>query len=258
MPSFKTFLSLFLLVLAFSSCGSLKGGYDLAEVKHIGHSPYYSVQQVEGNRTQHPRPVLDLEITKEVEYSINYFLTKDPKYLAIAEHNRKKYEPKISQIFVQHNLPVELLQAAAIESMFINKSRSHYGAVGIWQFMPKTAKHCGLRVNLLVDERKDPYLATEAAACYLLELHKQFGDWRWTLAAYNYGPYRIKQFRKKYPYLDFWQIARLKSFPSQTKAYVSRIYAAAILARQKVSPKFYSSSESARIIAMIRRFYPFV
>lgn len=259
MPRIHRFSFLISILFVFTSCGVWSGGkYDLGSARHVGHSPYFHVDQIDLAYDERMVPKLSLEITKEVEYSINYFLTKDPKYLSIARTNRAKYEPEISQIFKQHNLPLELMHVATIESMFKPRSRSSYGAVGMWQFVAGTARHCGLKVNLLTDQRKDPYLSTEAAACYLLELYSEFKDWRWALAAYNYGPPRIKRFKEKYSHLDFWEIARLRSFPSQTKAYVSRVFAAAILEKHRVQPRFYSYKESAVILAQIRRLYPFV
>ena len=178
-------------------------------------------------------PSLKLEQTKEVQYSLKYFTKIDPKYIQIAKRNKQNYNDDIIDIFNYYKIPLELINIGIVESKFNPQARSIYGAKGIWQFMPTTAKHYGLEVSWINDERKDPLKSTEAAARMLLDLYEEFEDWHYVLAAYNSGQSRIRNIRRQHPEKDFWELARAKIIPSQTKAFVSRVIALTILETHK-------------------------
>lgn len=184
---------------------------------------------VSSNMKYEKLPSLNLQRTKEVEYSINYFLEKDKKYLEISHNNRAKYHEDIKYIFDIYGIPEELINIAIVESKFDPKQRSKYGARGVWQFMSRTAKVYGLKVSVFQDERKDVLRSSEAAARMLRDLYNQFGDWYLVLASYNSGQTRIRKTVRKHNTRDFWKLAREKKIPSQTKAFVSRIIALSII-----------------------------
>ena len=121
-----------------------------------------------------------------------------------------------------------------IESALNPKAVSHAGAAGLWQFMIGTGKQYGLEVNSLVDERRDPIKSSYAAARYLRDLYKVFGDWNLVIAAYNCGPENINkaihraQAAKKDSALtnvkDYWHI--YPYLPAETRGYVPAFIAA--------------------------------
>jgi membrane-bound lytic murein transglycosylase D len=97
-----------------------------------------------------------------------------------------RYIPKFRQIFASHGLPPDLVYLPHVESSFNPKAYSKAGAAGLWQFTRSTGKEY-MVINELVDERYDPYIATDAAARFLKENHKQLDTWPLALTAYNYG-----------------------------------------------------------------------
>ncbi|BCZ17123.1 Regulatory protein DniR [Helicobacter sp. NHP19-003] len=99
--------------------------------------------------------------------------------------------PTIKSMLLQANIPVEFLFLAMAESKFSVRAYSVKRAVGIWQFMPETAKMLGLKVSALVDERRDPIKSTQAAITYFKMLYKQTHQWYLVAMAYNYGLRRV-------------------------------------------------------------------
>ena len=112
-----------------------------------------------------------------LRHSISYMLGASNFYIPIFEEALEAYQ-----------LPLELKYLPIIESALNPKAVSRAGAAGLWQFMIGTGKQYGLQVNSLVDERRDPIKASYAAARYLSDLYKIFGDWNLVIAAYNCGP----------------------------------------------------------------------
>jgi membrane-bound lytic murein transglycosylase D len=126
----------------------------------------------------------------------------------------------------ERGLPAELALLPVIESAFDPFASSPAGAAGIWQFMPATAKHVGLRQDWWVDGRRDIVAATEAALDYLSELHQRFdGDWLLALGAYNAGSARvngaIRRNRSQGKPVDFWSLP----LPEETRGYVPKLIA---------------------------------
>ena len=149
-----------------------------------------------------------------LRHSVSYMLGASNFYMPIFEEALETY-----------GLPLELKYLPVIESALNPKAVSRVGATGLWQFMLATGKRYGLEVNSLVDERRDPIKASYAAANYLSDLYKVFGDWNLVIAAYNCGPDQInkaihrskgsKDYRQIYPYL-----------PKETRGYVPAFIAA--------------------------------
>lgn len=99
-----------------------------------------------------------------------------------------QWESYIRQVFRERGLPQELTLLPHVESSFNPIAYSKVGAAGLWQFMPSTGRMFKLRVDGVVDERFDPWRATEAAAALLANNHRVTGTWPLALIAYNHGP----------------------------------------------------------------------
>ena len=95
------------------------------------------------------------------------------------------YMPIFEEALERHKMPLELKYLPVIESALVPTAVSRAGAAGLWQFMPPTATGLGLEVNTLVDQRRDPYLASDAAARYLKQLYQTYGDWSLAIASYR-------------------------------------------------------------------------
>jgi len=132
----------------------------------------------------------------------------------------KPYFNMMDGIFVENNLPRELKYIAVIESRLNPSSSSWAGAVGPWQFMPATAIRMGLKVTRNVDERTNYIKSTQAAAKYLKELHKMFGDWLLVIAAYNSGPGHVLKAIRKTGSRNFWDIQY--SLPVESRNHVKK------------------------------------
>ena len=135
------------------------------------------------------------------------------------------YIPIFEQALETYGLPLELKYLPVIESALNPQAVSRVGATGLWQFMLATGKNFGLEVNSLVDERKDPIKASYAAAHYLSDLYKIFGDWNLVIAAYNAGPEKInKAIHRSKGKTDYWEI--YPYLPKETRGYVPAFIAA--------------------------------
>ncbi len=135
------------------------------------------------------------------------------------------YMPTFEEALEAYGLPLELKYLPVIESALNPNAVSRVGATGLWQFMLTTGKRYGLEVNSLVDERRDPVRASYAAAQYLRDLYKIFGDWNLVIAAYNCGPETInKAIHRSNGETDYWQI--YPYLPKETRGYVPAFIAA--------------------------------
>ena len=138
------------------------------------------------------------------------------------------YMPIFEQALEEQGLPLELKYLPVIESGLNPNAVSRHGAAGLWQFMLATAKGLGMEVNSLVDERRDPYVASEQAATYLKGLYDTYNDWTLAIAAYNCGPGTVnKAIRRaggEAKDHDFWSIYNY--LPAETRGFVPMFIAA--------------------------------
>lgn len=142
-----------------------------------------------------------------------------------------KYGPVLSKILNDQGMPRDLIYLSMAESGFQNRARSWAKAVGPWQFMPFTGKKFGLEVGFYLDERRDPLKATIAASEYLRVLHEMFDSWELAAAGYNAGEGKIKRAIRRYRTDDFWKIRKGRYLRRETKNYVPKIMALAIIGK---------------------------
>jgi membrane-bound lytic murein transglycosylase D len=136
--------------------------------------------------------VVEMSFNENVKKWIEFYTknTASRRYmLGISEY----YMPYFEEIFAKYDLPLELKYMSIIESALNPRAKSRSGAVGLWQFMYPTAKMYGLEINSYVDERMDVLKSTDAAARYLRDMYKIFGDWNLAIAAYNSGAGSVKK-----------------------------------------------------------------
>lgn len=152
--------------------------------------------------------------TGRLRRSVSYMLGASNFYMPIFEDALEAY-----------GVPLELKYLPVIESALNPKAVSRVGAAGLWQFMPSTGKQYGLEINSLVDERRDPVKSSYAAAKYLRDLYRIYGDWSLVIAAYNCGPENVrKAIQRSNGETDYWSI--YPYLPRETKGYVPAFIAA--------------------------------
>lgn len=142
-----------------------------------------------------------------------------------------EYIEKYKEIFRKEGMPEDLAYLPLIESGFRSNATSRARAKGQWQFMTGTARLYGLKVDWVVDERRDPYKSAVAAAKYLKYLHKKFGNWYIALAAYNGGPGRLNRAVRRTRTKNFFKIARTRYIRRETRNYVPAFLASLIIVK---------------------------
>lgn len=139
------------------------------------------------------------------------------KMLGLAQY----YFPIYDKVFEETQVPNEIKYLSIVESALNPHAVSRVGATGPWQFMFTTAKAFNLNIDNYIDERKDPYAASYAAAAYLKDAYQDFGDWLLAIASYNCGKGNVARAiqrlgDKEEP--NFWNIRRF--LPAETRDYV--------------------------------------
>ena len=129
------------------------------------------------------------------------------------------YFPIFEEVFAKYNMPLELKYMAVIESALNPTAYSRAGARGPWQFIYSTARNYGLKINSFVDERMDVEKATDAAARYLSDAYRIFGDWALAISSYNCGAGNVnKAIKRSGGKKDFWSI--YPYLPRETRGYM--------------------------------------
>ena len=176
-----------------------------------------------------------------VQYYLDFFQGKGRERMHIWLSRMPRYEAMIRERLQREGLPGDLVYLALIESGFSNTATSRAKAVGMWQFMKPTGKAYGLRVDSWVDERRDPFKATDAAARHLRDLNRRFNSLYLAAAAYNAGSGKVSRGLRRLPDEDddspdsdatFFRLYDTKLLRRETKDYVPKLIAAALIAKE--------------------------
>ena len=150
---------------------------------------------------------------------IRFYLKHMSTRLEVMLTLQEFYFPMFEEVLDRYGVPEELKYLTIVESAMNPQATSRVGAAGLWQFMYSTGKLYDLEVNSVVDDRRDPYKSTVAAARHLRDLYNVFGDWQLAIAAYNCGAGNVnKAMARSGGGRGFWEI--YYNLPRETRGYV--------------------------------------
>lgn len=215
-----------------------EGAKDGSKEPRIADIENYTIGQVIRSEEPNTQSLYDnsrydfpITMNSRVEGWIDYFTGRGryhmDRYLARAS----RYIPMMKETLKKQGMPEDLVYLALIESGFNLRAKSRARAVGAWQFMKATGKRYGLRVDAWIDERRDPIKSTEAAARYLKDLYLMFESWYLAASAYNAGEYKILRAIEELKTNNYWRICETRFLRRETKDYVPKLIAAAIIAK---------------------------
>jgi hypothetical protein len=188
---------------------------------------------IKGVKLEHTSFDFPITVNSAVEKWIDYFTGKGRKHMVKYLERSEHFIPFIRPLLRQYGLPEDLVYLAMIESGFNNHARSFAKAVGPWQFISATGKRYGLSVNWWVDERRDTRKSTLSAAQYLKDLYGMFNSWELAAASYNAGEAKLARAVRRYGTADFWALTRHRFLRPETRDYVPKIIAAALVAKNR-------------------------
>ena len=160
-----------------------------------------------------------------VYYIDRYSNPSGIRWLNAIINNSRIYMPFIKSEIAKRNLPPELAYIPFIESEFIGNARSRSGAVGYWQFMMNSIYPFDIKVNNIIDERKDFRKSTVAALLKFIDNYNAFNDWPMALAAYNAGLGGVRRIAQQAKSNDYWVLSEKKLLKNETIHYVPKLLA---------------------------------
>ncbi len=204
------------------------------------------VDSINVNGVKFPKPEhlatgkVPLVMNRFVEQNLKFFTTRGRWHMQEWIYRSGRYIPMMKRIFIADSLPPEIAYLSMPESGLNPDARSWARAVGLWQFIRSTGALYGLRSNWWYDERRNPVLATEAAASHLKDLYNYYKNWYLAIAAYNCGTGSVNRaIWRSGGYRDFWKIERF--LPRETRNYVPQYIAVTMIA---MNPKEYGFADS--------------
>ncbi len=169
--------------------------------------------------------IINLSYNRIVKNYINAYTKKRRNTVEMMLGLSEYYFPLFDDIFDYYDIPNEMKYMAIIESALNPRAYSRARAVGLWQFMYGTGRVYGLEINSLVDERRDPFKSTHAAARFAKDLYEIYNDWLLVIAAYNCGPGNVnKAIRRSGGKTNYWDIYYY--LPRETRGHVPAFIAA--------------------------------
>lgn len=193
------------------------------KVQYFSQVTKYGFKNLFAQYNYNPALPYSAQVNPNAESYMQDYLKAHTNSLTQMKGWGQPYFTLIDNILSQYGLPRELKYLAVIESNLSARATSWVGAGGPWQFMPYTAREYGLVVNNVLDERRDYYKSTHAAARYLLTLYGQMKDWLLVIAAYNGGPGRVYSAIKKSGSRNFWSLQY--NLPTESRNHVKKFIA---------------------------------
>lgn len=215
----------------FFSIILLNAGYVHANVQDQTAVPAQIPSLVESIRFESPIyfcglkiPVEDVQVRERLEKEVLLALWDRPQVILWIKR-ASRFFPHIEKILDSHKLPRDLKYVPVIESALRPHASSSKGAVGYWQFLRSTGRRYGLRVDSMVDERRNIFKSTQAASKYIIDLHKRFDSYLLALAGYNMGEYGLKGEIEAQKNNDFFHLY----LPLETQRYIFKMIAAKLI-----------------------------
>ncbi|HJA78153.1 MAG TPA: LysM peptidoglycan-binding domain-containing protein [Candidatus Desulfovibrio intestinavium] len=199
-----------LVSLLLSACGSKQGGQS--------DMPALLIPENEDTQPLTPAELAALKSTGQIDRNVpasampavtaqyKHFLHKGRRTMEVFSQRSGNYLGYARRVFRSRGMPEELAYLAIVESGYRADAQSRAGAAGAWQFMPYTGMKYGLAQDWWMDERLDPYKATEAAADYLQKLYGDFRDWPTAIAAYNAGEGKMRRAKEGTGARNFYEV----------------------------------------------------
>lgn len=168
-----------------------------------------------------------------------------------------RYRKEISAVLSRDGLPVELFHVAQAESAFLAADLQGKGlAVGLWQLVPSTARHYGLRVGDGFDDRTDVFKSTDAAARLLVDLHATFQDWELAITGFYAGAGIVSRGLELAGTRDAWALLETPdALPAECRGYLPYVYALAIVSQAPTRFGF-NPKEDPAWMADVQRDFP--
>jgi membrane-bound lytic murein transglycosylase D len=166
----------------------------------------------------------------QVRDALFIYLTGGKDFALRGLSRGEKYMPVLNDVRSGFSgMPQEVLYLPMLESGFCPTAVSKMQAVGVWQIIAPTAQSLGLRIDPMLDERRDVQKSTTAALRHIQNLKGSFPTWDLALAAYNCGSSRVIKGMRKYNTQDFWTLADKKALRKETADYIPHFAALALI-----------------------------
>ncbi len=213
-------------------------------VQYIGQLTRYGFKDLFKSYSYNTSLPYKSQINPNAELYMRDYLNNHKKFLLEMKGWGRPYFNLIDNIFRLYGLPGELKYLAVIESSLQTQATSWVGAAGPWQFMPSTAREYGLAVNNYIDERRDYFKSTHAAARMLLYLYSKLNDWLLVIAAYNGGLGRVYDAKAKSGSNNFWQLQY--HLPEESRNHVKKFIATHYVMEDNSSGNFFLPADQKK------------